>query len=137
MLGISHDDVKSIVERALEETGEVFQAMNVPMDHLRLRRQTEAALIQTDEDPPAEAGLDNEAETETFATLLRDVTTQVDRGSPDNLSAITMMVMEAIYRGGPFDHVLFAMLDEKGHRLAGVFGSAMRSTSWSRISISP
>ena len=33
-----------------------------------------------------------------------------------------MMVMEAIYRGGPFDHVLFATLDEKGHRLTGLIG---------------
>ena len=44
VLNLTYDDVKSIVERALEETGEVFQAMNVPMDHLRLKRQTEAAL---------------------------------------------------------------------------------------------
>jgi HD-like signal output (HDOD) protein len=122
VLGLAHDDVKSIVERALEETGEVFQAMNVPMDHLRLKRQTEAALEETEEEQPVEAGLENVTETETFATLLRDVAAQVDRGSPDDLGAITMMVMEAIYRGGPFDHVLFALLDEKGHRLAGIIG---------------
>ena len=121
-LGLAHDDVKSIVERALAETKEVFQAMNVPMDHLRLKRQTEAALEQIEDEPPAEAGLEGETETETFASLLRDVTTQVDRGSPDDLGAITMMVMEAIYRGGPFDRVLFALLDEKSHRLAGLVG---------------
>jgi len=45
----------------------------------------------------------------------------VDRGSPDDLGAITMMVMEAIYRGGGFDHVLFALLDETG-RLKGIIG---------------
>ncbi len=122
MLGLAHNDVKAIVGRALGETGEVFQAMNVPMDHLRLKRQTEAALEQIDEEQSHEVGLENETETETFATLLRDVTTQVDRGSPDDLGAITMMVMEAIYRGGPFDHVLFALLDETGHRLAGIIG---------------
>src|SRR5580658_7384245 len=69
VLGLTHDGVKSIVERALEETGEVFQAMKVPMDHLRLKRQTEAALEQI-EDQPAEAGLEGETETETFASLL-------------------------------------------------------------------
>ncbi|HTB16298.1 MAG TPA: HDOD domain-containing protein [Bryobacteraceae bacterium] len=123
VLGLSHDDVKSIVESALEETKEVFQAMNVPMDHLRLKRQTEAALEQIDEEePPMDAGGEPETETETFSTLLRDVTTQVDRGSADDLGAITMMVMEAIYRGGPFDHVLFALLDETGHRLVGITG---------------
>jgi HD-like signal output (HDOD) protein len=126
VLGLTHDDVKSIVERALEETNEVFQAMNVPMDHLRLQRQTAAALVQIEVDPgdeqAAEAAVERVTEAETFATLLRDVTSQVDRGSPGDLGAITMMVMEAIYRGGPFDHVLFATLDEKGHRLAGIIG---------------
>jgi len=96
------------------------------MDHLRLKRQTEAALQRIDSDTseevPAEAALEQESESEMFATLLRDVTRQVDRGSPDDLGSITMMVMEAIYRGGPFDHVLFAMLDETGHRLMGVIG---------------
>jgi HD-like signal output (HDOD) protein len=121
VLGLTHNDVKATVGRALEETGEVFQAMNVPMDHLRLKRQTEAALEQVVEEAPVETTLESVTEVETFATLLRDVTSQVDRGSPD-LGAITMMVMEAIYRGGPFDHVLFALLDESGHRLAGILG---------------
>ncbi len=56
VLGLTHDDVKSIAEHALAETGEVFQAMNVPMDHLRLKRQTEAALEQIDEEQPVDAG---------------------------------------------------------------------------------
>jgi HD-like signal output (HDOD) protein len=122
VLGLTHDAVKSIVERSLKETGEVFQAMKVPMDHLRLKRQTDAALEQVDEEPAAEPGLENEKETETFASLLRDVTAQVDRGSNNDLGAITMMVMEAIYRGGPFDHVLFALRDDTGNRLAGIIG---------------
>jgi HD-like signal output (HDOD) protein len=122
VLGLTHDLVKSIVERGLAESSEVFQAMNVPLDHLRLKRQTEIALEEIDEEPPAEGGLDNDTEPETFATLLRDVTQQVDRGSPDDLGAITMMVMEAIYRGGPFDRVMFALLDESDHRLTGIIG---------------
>ena len=64
VLGISHDDVKSIVEDALEETSEVFQAMNVPMDHLRLKRQTEAALEQTDEAAAARRRGSGEGSTE-------------------------------------------------------------------------
>ena len=80
------------------------------------------ARTDTPEEQPIQAGIENEAETETFASLLRDVTLQVDRGSPDDLASITMMVMEAIYCGGPFDHVLFALLDEKGHPLAGLVG---------------
>lgn len=126
VLGLVHSDVKGIVERALEETSEIFQAMSVPLDHLRLMRQTEAALEEMEEEPPEalglEPGLEHEVEAETLATLLRDVTAQVDRGSPDDLGAITMMTMEALYRGGPFDHVLFALLDDSGYRLVGKLG---------------
>jgi HD-like signal output (HDOD) protein len=123
VLGLMHGDVKSIVEHALEETNEIFQAMSVPLDHLRLKRQTEAALQRMDEEPANEAGLEHEAESrETLATLLRDVTAQVDRNLPHDLRAITLMVMEAIYRGGPFDRVLLAMLDGSGHRLLGKLG---------------
>jgi nucleotide-binding universal stress UspA family protein len=121
VLDLRHDDVKEIVKKALEGTNEIFQAMSVPLDHLRLKRQTEAALEELDEEPE-EAGVVPETESETLATLLRDVTAQMDRVSPDDLGAITMMVMEALYRGGPFDHVMFALLDDSGHRLVGKLG---------------
>jgi HD-like signal output (HDOD) protein len=122
VLNLTHDDIKSVVGRALEETREVFQAMSVPMDHLRLKRQTEAALEQFDEAVPGEEGLKSEAETETLTSLLRDVTAQLAQNPAHDLRAITMMVMEAIYRGGPFDHVLLALLDGSGHRLVGRIG---------------
>jgi HD-like signal output (HDOD) protein len=122
VLNLSHDDVKDIVEHALQETKEVFAAMSVPIDHLRLARQTAAALEEIEEEPAAEPGLDAETETETLASLLRDVTAHVDKNTGDNLWETTLMVMEAIYRGGPFDHVLFALLDDKGHRLVGKLG---------------
>jgi HD-like signal output (HDOD) protein len=122
VLNLTHDVVKSIVDRSLEETKDVFEAMSVPMDHLRLLRQTEAALEQVDEESPVEAVLEKETEPETLASLLRDVSAEVDRSSPPDLWAITMMVMEALYRGGPFDHVLFAVLDGSGHRLVGKLG---------------
>lgn len=122
VLGIRHDEVREIVEQALQETQEVFHAMSVPIDHLRLRRQTEAALEQVADEPLEEAGADAEAETETLVSMLRDVTAQIDHDSGDDLRAITLMIMEAIYRGGPFDHVLLALLDGNGHRLVGKLG---------------
>jgi HD-like signal output (HDOD) protein len=122
VLGLAHSDVKAIVERALEETGEVFQAMSVPIDHLRLQRQTQAALEQVEEEVLETDGLENEAEAETLTTLLRDVTTQLEQNPRDDLRAITLMVMEAIFRGGPFDHVLLALVDGSGHRLVGKIG---------------
>ncbi len=122
VLNLTHDAIKSIVDRALAETSEVFQAMSVPMDHLRLKRQTEAAMERIDEEVPPEGSVEQEAEQETLATLLRDVKAQVEHGARDDLRAVTLMVMEAIYRGGPFDHVIFALLDETAHRLVGKLG---------------
>jgi hypothetical protein len=66
--------------------------------------------------------LENEAEAETLASLLRDVTAQLEQNPAHDLRSITLMVMEAIYRGGPFDHVLLALLDDSGHRLMGKIG---------------
>src|SRR5258708_9679558 len=43
-LGLDHRAVKETVERSLRESQEVVEAMGVPLDRLRLRRQTEAAL---------------------------------------------------------------------------------------------
>jgi HD-like signal output (HDOD) protein len=130
VLNLAHADVKEIVERALEETSEVFQAMNVPMDHLRMKRQTEAALALVEDEPAAEEAIEKEEETETFTSLLRDVTAQVDRGSQQDLGAITMMVLEAVYRAGRFDHALFALHHEKEHRLEGLigFGDSIETT---------
>lgn len=122
VLNLAHGDVKSIVDRALEETREVFQAMSVPMDHLRLKRQTEAALQQVEDEAPQDEGLDSETEPETLVSMLRHLTIQMEQNPAEDLRAITLMVMEAIYRGGPFDHVLFALLDGSGHRLVGKIG---------------
>ena len=96
--------------------------MSVPIDRLRLKRQTEVALEEIEEEQLAESGLTADAEPETLVSLLRDVTTSLDRDSANDLRATTSMVMEAIYRGGPFDHVLFALLDANGHRLVGTLG---------------
>ncbi|HVO96783.1 MAG TPA: HDOD domain-containing protein [Bryobacteraceae bacterium] len=122
VLNLTHNDVREIVEHALQETQEIFHAMSVPIDQLRLRRQTEVALEELDEEPAEEDGTEAEAEPDTLASLLRDVTSHVDRDAGQDLRATTLMVMEAIYRGGPFDHVLFALLEEKSRRLVGKLG---------------
>jgi HD-like signal output (HDOD) protein len=47
-LGLKHENVKAIVDRALKESEDVFEAMGVPVDRLRLKRQMEAALAEAD-----------------------------------------------------------------------------------------
>jgi len=75
-----------------------------------------------EEAPVSDEGLEHEADAETLSSLLRDVTTQLEQNPQHDLRSITLMVMEAIYRGGPFDHVLLALLDGSGHRLVGKIG---------------
>jgi len=122
VLNLTHQNVREIVEHSLQETHEVFHAMSVPLDHLRLKRQTDAALEQIEEEPVEDSGAEKESEPETLASLLRDVTAHVNQDTADDLRATTLMVMEALYRGGPFDQVLFALLDPKGRRLVGKLG---------------
>ncbi len=45
-LGLDHNQVKEIVERSLHDSQDVFAAMGVPLDRLRLKRQIEAALVE-------------------------------------------------------------------------------------------
>jgi HD-like signal output (HDOD) protein len=120
-LGLSQDTVRSVVERSLEETGEVFRAMRVPLDRLRLARQTEAALLEIHEDPEAVTLLDPPAEPDLLGRMVTELEGQVDSGSCA-VHSVTLMVLEAIYRAGPFDRVLFALLDADRNRLVGKLG---------------
>ncbi len=112
VLGLTHENVKIIVDRSLKETADVFIGMSMPLDRLRLKRQTEAAL-----EP-----IEDEGAPETLVTMLRDVTIEVDRGREYDFGAATRMITAAIHRGGSFDRVLFATSDPGGHRLVGQSG---------------
>ena len=106
-LGIGPDEVRGILEAALEETRGTFAVMNVPLDHLRLRQQEQSARGLLGPDSSLAAP---ESRRETLARLVREVE-HLAAAEPDNLTGLLLIVLEAVYRGGPFDRVLFAQAD--------------------------
>ena len=46
----------------------------------------------------------------------------VDSASDVDFNSVILMVVEAVYRGGGFDHVLFAFVNQEGTRMQGRVG---------------
>ncbi|MBX9600219.1 MAG: HDOD domain-containing protein [Bryobacteraceae bacterium] len=112
-LGIGPEEVRGILEAALEETRGTFALMNVPLDHLRLRQQEQSARGLLGPDSSLAAP---ESPRETLARLVREVE-HLAAAEPENVTGLLLIVLEAIYRGGPFDRVLFAVADTAGGTL--------------------
>lgn len=111
LLGIGRDEVRDTADAALKETKDTFGLMRVPLDDLRLQRQTEAALSTLGEEATAQLADPAVSPKELLARLRHEIDTVLDSRSPFEIDSVIFMVMEAIYRGGPFDRVLFSLVD--------------------------
>lgn len=122
LLGLREEDVRLIVGRGLEETRETLGPLRVPLDDLRLRRQSESALATeklavekraaeqdgaTDAEPDLPASMDADL----LDRLRTEIHTRVETPGACNANEILSMVMEAILRGAGFERVLFALVD--------------------------
>jgi len=124
LLGLTMDDVRAVAEAAIQDTTETFSLLRVPLDDLRLRRQTEAVL-----EASAESGAEMAAEMDALACgedLLEELTREIEwvlsSGDDWDLSNVIMMVLEAVYRSEAFDRVLFCLRDPDSERIQGRVG---------------
>jgi HD-like signal output (HDOD) protein len=125
-LSLQEEDVGRVLETAVLDTKNTFSILRVPLDGLRLRHQTEAALAGLAAQPtPAEAAPD-QGEMAGQYTLLERLTREVEllvRVSTDfQLNNVLLMILEAIYRGGPFDRVLFCLVNPEHTAIQGRLG---------------
>lgn len=116
VLPLRKDDVDRILESALLDTKKTFSLLRIPMDSLRLSHQVEAAVAGTLEPvEPAAAGFHDLAELTSRADLLEQLSGEVElllgSASEFELNTVLLMILEAIYRGGPFDRVLFCLVN--------------------------
>jgi len=123
-LGLRQEDVAQLLERAIADTKSTFATLSTPLDVLRLRRQAEAALASVaaapaDEETTALAGLAHGEDL--IEQLSRDVAAAIEAPEPD-LHKVILMTLEAIYRGGPFDRVLFCLTDRDHTTVRGRLG---------------
>lgn len=119
LLGLRLDDVRLVTEAAIRETKETFSILRVPLDELRLRRQTEAVLegvraAEASEDVPAPA---------CGGQLLEDLTREIEwviaSGAHWELNNVLLMILEAVYRSEAFDRVLFCLVDPQTETIQG------------------
>jgi len=116
VLPLRKDDVDRVLESALLDTKNTFSLLRIPLDSLRLNRQVEAAVAGTAEAAPTPDETIHEfPELPTSADLLEPLTREAELllASPDDfeLNHVLLMILEAVYRGGPFDRVLFCLVN--------------------------
>jgi len=132
VLGLSRGEVDRILETALAETSHTFSALRIPLDSLRLSRQVEAAAAPSQASAP-EAGpvvtvpesLAEPVELSGGTRLLEDLTREVEAllsHGGIQLNNVLLMILEAVYRGGPFDRVLFCLVTPGHTHVQGRLG---------------
>lgn len=117
-LGLSKEEATDVVRSALRETKETFATAKVSLDDLRLRKQHDQAIAhlgggpasRTPSGEPAIAPDDEETALAMRTNLLQEVRRAAEPESGEHLNRVILTMLEAIYRGGPFDRVVFCVL---------------------------
>ena len=114
LLHLNRTAVREIAEEAIEETKVTFELLHVPLDDLRLRKQTESAMIALDRQQEANPGEPGTEALAPGAEMLEHLTEQVElafcAGTGRDLNRMLGMTLDAIARGAPFDRVLFGLV---------------------------
>lgn len=146
-LDLTREEVAGILESSLAETKEIFASARVTLDDLKLRRLHKAAMAQLGTDghalvapPSAEPLVDPSvhplgATAEQLAAadavvelarvrdeLVAEVVRVAQPASGEDLNRVILMVLEGIFRGGPFDRVVFCMLTPDGSGVKARYG---------------
>ncbi len=133
-LGLRQEQVEKIADRALRETKATFDTMKIPVDELRLRKVTEAALAERDAPPVAEGPAtdsrvyrDSEAPpaAEPPAPLLAAMAQEIEAvvfSDAFHLNEVLLMVLEALTRGAGFDRALFCLVGADKKEVLGRMG---------------
>ncbi len=125
VLELRREDVGRILDTALLDTKNIFNLLHIPFDNLRLSRQAEAATAGAAEAVAAEGGLDLEQLTSgpnLLEQLTHEVEVLVEAPGEFHLNNVLLMILEAIYRGGPFDRVLFCLVNPEHTYIQGRVG---------------
>lgn len=121
LLAFTPKDLREVADRAVAETRDVFTSLHIPLDDLRLRKQVEAATaVAVEPYPEAPAGLDGDGTL--LERLAEEVSATIESHPDFDLNAVLLMVLEAVLRGGPFDRVVFALVNPEQQQVTGRLG---------------
>lgn len=125
-LRLDRSAMQEIASSAIEETKSMFDLLHIPLDELKLHKQTEAAMAALDSVP--EEGEEQQASKvlEPGEELLEQLTEEVElvlcSSTSYDLNRVLLMVLEAICRGAPFDRVVFGLVSQDHCSVHGRLG---------------
>ncbi len=133
-LNLTREQVSGMMQAALQETKEVFASAKVSIDDLRLKRLNGQAMAELGSwSPTPSEGLPTQpsraAVEEDPSEVLRlrselsaEVARVVHPSSGEDLNRMILVTLEAIFRGGPFDRVIFCMMTPDRGALKARYG---------------
>ncbi len=116
-LPLRRNEIPAILDAAYFETEDTFRAARLPIDRAGLSKQILAA---TGAGLPSEAAgvpplgrvaPPGPAPSDVLATLLKELGATLDSGEDFDLTALILLILEAIYRGVGLDRALFCLLN--------------------------
>jgi HD-like signal output (HDOD) protein len=126
VLGVGRDQIEVIVRKGLEDSKSTFAMLKVPLDELRLRKQTEAALAALDSPEDLEIQGTEEVVLEPGADMLEQLTEEVEltvcSGGASDINRLMLIILETVYRGGGFHRVLFGLVTPDRSWVRGKLG---------------
>ncbi|MGQ0649411.1 MAG: HDOD domain-containing protein [Gemmatimonadaceae bacterium] len=127
-LALTKEQATAVVRAALRETKETFHSAKVSLDDLRLRKQHDAAIAELGGRPGVATPVSSSSQVngDTLPAMRQELTAEVRRAaepeSGEDLNRVILTVLEAIYRGGPFDRVVFCVLSADRASVKARFG---------------
>ncbi len=126
-LSLTHADLTAVIRAAHAETREILSSAKVSLDDLRLRHQRDAAIralggVPGAPTPLASPAIDSDVLSGMRRQLVEESRRAADPASGEDLNRVILTMLEAIYRGGPFDRVVFCVMAPDGRSVKARFG---------------
>jgi HD-like signal output (HDOD) protein len=120
-LGVTPKALEDIMAVSLAETGDTARLLHIPVDELRMERQLQSAVCAGDTNRPETAAADGLEPDETPVGRVTRLRQQIDAQGWE-LNEVLMSLLEEAFRSGPFDQVLFGLLDPPTNTIHGRLG---------------
>jgi hypothetical protein len=126
-LGLTPDVLRTLLERGIGDTKEVFDSLGVSINDLSLRRQSKAALAGLVADAgnaPAPTVSEPEPAAGPSARdrIVEAIEATMAAATPFDLNQTLLTILEAVLRAGPFDRAIFCLLSGDRTEIVGRFG---------------
>ncbi len=125
-LELDQAKVGELLDDGIRDTQNTFSILRIALDHLRLQRQTDLAMdrikLHLAEAPGDEVSESTGNSRDLLRELEAEVRVTLARNSPGDLNPSILMILEAIFRGGPFDRVLLCLVTPDRREIRGRVG---------------